>query len=308
MRIPAVGRRWLRVWETIPANGQGALWMLLGGLCFSVMGIGIKFLGEGMDSFQIGFLRAVFGLLVILPFAFRHGVAPLKTKVFKLHFLRALVGVTGMLCIFFAITHLPLADAVALTFTRPLFLIVLAVFLLGEKVRWRRWSATAVGFLGVLVMVQSHAEIEFAAFVALFGALMVALVSVFLKKLSATERPATMMFYFGVMASLFSFFPALIVWVPPTWEDIAVLIVLACFGSGANFCAIRAFSIGEATAVAPFDYMRLIFSGILGFLIFAEIPDIWMVMGACIIVASSLYIVRREAGLGKSKRPQPPDT
>lgn len=83
---------------------------------FSVMGIGIKFLGEGMDSFQIGFLRAVFGLLVILPFAFRHGIAPLKTKVLKLHILRALVGVTGMLCIFYAITHLPLADAVALTF------------------------------------------------------------------------------------------------------------------------------------------------------------------------------------------------
>jgi drug/metabolite transporter (DMT)-like permease len=289
------------IFTRIPANGQGALWMLLGGFFFSCMGVGIKFLGEEMDSFQIAFLRALFGFIVILPFALRRGIPGLKTQVLRLHIARGVVGILGMLSIFYAITHLPLADAVALTFTRPLFLILLAVLFLGEIIRWRRWTATAVGFIGVLVMVQSQGQLEFASFVALFGALMVAMVSVFLKKLSVTEAPTTMMFYFGFIASIISAIPAMFVWMQPSFEDLAILALLACFGSGANFCAIRAFSVGEATAVAPFDYTRLIFSGMLGFLIFTEVPTLAMLIGACIIVASSLYIVRREAGLGKKK-------
>ncbi|MFC4272365.1 EamA family transporter [Sneathiella chungangensis] len=295
------GVSWRGFLSRIPANGQGALWMLLGGFCFSCMGLGIKFLGAEMDSFQIAFLRALFGFFVILPFALRRGISGLRTRVLKLHLARGVVGILGMLSIFYAITHLPLADAVALTFTRPLFLILLAVLLLGEKIRWRRWTATAVGFLGVLIMVQSQAQFEFASLVALFGALMVALVSVFLKKLSVTEAPTTMMFYFGLIASVVSAFPAALVWVPPSLEDLLLIALLACFGSGANFCAIRAFSVGEATAVAPFDYTRLIFSGLLGFIVFSEVPTLAMVIGAGIIVISSLYIVRREAGLGRKK-------
>ncbi|TNE35302.1 MAG: DMT family transporter [Alphaproteobacteria bacterium] len=298
--VPSKGG-WLSIWNNVPPNGQGALWMLAGGWYFSCMSMGIKFLGEGMDSFQIAFLRTFFGFLVILPFALRHGFAPLKTKVIGLHLMRATVGISGMLSIFYAITHLPLADAVALTFTRPLFLILLAVVLLGEKIRWRRWTATAVGFLGVLVMVNAEGQFELASAVALFGALMLALVSVFLKKLSATEKPITMMFYMSFFATIVSAIPASFVWITPSPGDIAVLVALACFGSGANFCTIRAFAVGEATAVSPFDYARLVFSGILGYFVFSEIPDAPMLLGAGIIVASSLYIVRREAGLGKNK-------
>ncbi|MBL4906053.1 MAG: DMT family transporter [Sneathiella sp.] len=292
---------WLNLWESIPDNGKGMLWTLAAGFLFSCMTLGIKYLGQEMDSFQIGFIRAFFGLIAILPFALRRGFAPLRTKVFKMHLARSCVGITGMLCIFYAITHMPLADAVALTFTRPLFLILLAVVFLGEIVRWRRWLATLVGFVGVVIMVQANAEVGLASGVALFGALMVALVSVFLKKLSRTEAPTTIMFYFGVIGSLISFVPASLVWITPTWEQLAILAVAASFGSGANFCIIRAFSVAEATAVAPFDYTRLIFSGILGFILFSEIPSGWMIVGAGIIVASSLYIVLREAGLNKTE-------
>ncbi|MFT6557822.1 DMT family transporter [Sneathiella sp.] len=294
--------RWLGIWETIPANAQGALWMLLGGFCFSIMSLVIKYLGQELDSFQLGFIRAVFGVIVVLPFVFKRGIGSLRTKVFKLHFFRAVVGISGMLSIFYAVTHLPLADAVALTFTRPLFLILLAVLFLGEIIRWRRWLATGVGFLGVLVMVQADGEFSHASFVALFGAFMVALVSVFLKKLSRTEDPITMMFYFGVIGASIAFIPALFVWQTPTWQQLAILGGGALFGSGANYCAIRAFSVAEATAVAPFDYMRLVFSGLFGFLVFSEIPTLWMLTGASIIVASSLYIVRREAGLKKAQK------
>lgn len=307
--ISAVRARWLSFWETIPDNGKGIFWTLASGFLFSWMSLGIKYLGQDMDSFQIGFLRAFFGLVVILPFALRHGFGPLRTNVFKMHLGRACVGITGMLCIFYAITHMPLADAVALTFTRPLFLILLAVIFLGEAVRWRRSVATMVGFAGVVIMVQANADVGIAAAVALFGAFMVAVVSVFLKKLSKTEAPTTIMFYFGVIGSLIAFIPASQVWIAPTWEQLAILAIAATVGSGANFCMIRAFSIAEATVVAPFDYTRLIFSGILAFFLFAEIPSFWMVVGACIIVTSSLYIILREADLRKAKTvKEPKDT
>lgn len=298
----AAVERWLIFWAEIPDNGKGVLWTLAGGFLFSCMSLGVKYLGQEMDSFQIGFLRALFGLIAILPFALRRGIAPLRTKVFSMHLGRSCVGITGMLCIFYAITHMPLADAVALTFTRPLFLILLAVLFLGEAIRWRRWLATFVGFLGVVIMVQANADIGMASAVALFGALMVAIVSVFLKKLSRTEAPTTIMVYFGVIGSLLAFIPASMVWVTPSLEQLTILAVAASVGSGANFCIIRAFSVAEATVVAPFDYTRLIFSGILGFILFAEIPSLWMVLGASIIVASSLYIVLREAGLKKSEK------
>jgi len=298
----------MRAFGRLPPNVQGAIWMLFGAVLFSIMSLFIKTLGEEMDSFQIAFMRAFLGLIAILPFALRRGVGALKTKVPFLHIARSVVGVTGMMCIFYSITQLPLADAVALSFTRPLFLILLAVLFLGEVVRWRRWSATAVGFIGVLVMVQSSGDLELASFVALFGALMVACVSVFLKKLSVTESPPTIMFYFGVIASIVSFIPAYFVWRTPTVDELIILGLLAAIGSGGNFCMIRALAIGEATAVTPFDYTRLIFSGILGFLFFAEVPNIWMVVGAGIIVASSLYIIQREAGLGKKDRHDVPDS
>ncbi len=299
-------QKWNSLWESMPGNAKGALWMLLGGFLFSCMSLGIKYLGQELDSFQIGFLRAFFGLLAVMPFVLKRGIGNLRTRVFKLHLIRSIVGITGMLSIFYAITHMPLADAVALTFTRPLFLIVLAVLFLGEIVRWRRWAATFVGFLGVLIMVQANTEVGLASAVALFGALMVALVSVFLKKLSRTEAPTTIMFYFGVIGSCIAFIPATQVWVTPTWEQLGILAVAATVGSGANFCIIRALSVAEATAVTPFDYMRLVFSGILGFLIFGEVPTAWMLLGAAIIVSSSLYIVHREAGLKKESKPPVP--
>lgn len=298
----------MRAFGRLAPNVQGAIWMLIGAVLFSGMSLGIKTLGEEMDSFQIAFLRAFLGLLAILPFALRRGFSSLKTKVPFLHLVRSIVGVTAMMCIFYSITKLPLADAVALSFTRPLFLILLAVLFLGEAVRWRRWSATGVGFLGVLVMVQSQPEFEIASFVALFGALMVAGVSVFIKKLSVTESAPTMMFYFGVIASIISFIPAYFVWRMPTVDEMIILVLIATIGSCANFCMIRSLSIGEVTAVTPFDYTRLIFSGILGFLFFSEVPDVWMVLGAGIIVASSLYIIQREAGLGKKDRHGAPDS
>jgi len=282
-------------WDEVPNNVKGACWMLLGSVFFSVMSVGVKYVGQGLDSFEIGFLRAFLGLLAIIPFVLYRGIGTLRTRVFKMHFLRSCIGITAMLSTFYTITHMPLADATALTFTRPLFLIVLAFLFLGEVIRWRRGMATMVGFVGVVIMVQANAEVGFATGVGLFAAFMVASVSVLIKKLTKTEHPTTIMFYFGVIGSLIAIIPASMVWITPTWEQLAVLTGTAIVGTGGNFCMIKAFGIGEATAVSPFDYTRLIFAGILAYFFFNEVPTLGMVIGAVIIVGSSIYIMQREA-------------
>ncbi len=289
-------------WRRLPANIRGALWVVAAGALFSVMAAVVKILGNRLDSFQIAFFRALFGLAAVLPFVWQEGLPRLRTRRPGMHLLRGVMGVSAMLCGFYAITHLPLADAVSLSFTRPLFLVPLAVLFLGERVRARRWAATAVGFLGVVVMLRPTGAIEPAAFVALAGALLVAGVSVLLKKLAATETPATILFYFGVISSTVALGPALYVWIAPTLGELLLLMLVGALAAAAQSFMIRAFAVAEATAVAPFDYVRILYAGLIGYALFAEVPDRWTVLGATIVAASTLYIARREAWLARRRR------
>ena len=212
-----------------------------------------------------------------------------------------MIGYTAMVLGFYAVTHLPLADATALSFTRPLFMIVLAVLFLGEQVRWRRWSATGVGFIGVLVMARpGEAGLDIASLSAIAGTLFVAGVGVMLKRLSTTERPETIIFYFTVISSILALGPALYVWRTPTAPEVLGLIAIGALGSLGQYLTIRSYRIAEATAVDPVDYARLLIATFFGFLLFRELPDIWTVVGALIIIASTLYITRREARLRRT--------
>jgi drug/metabolite transporter (DMT)-like permease len=297
--MTAALRAW---WIELPGNLRGALWLLMATTFFSVMGALVKALGDDFDSPQMVFFRCSFGLLVLLPFVIRQGGPRVYvTRRFGMHLLRSLFGLTAMTCMFFSITRLPFADAVALTFTKPLFMIVLAVLFLGETVRWRRWTATAVGFGGVLIMLRPGAgTFEPASLVALLGACFIAGVMVVIKKMSPTERPVTILAYFGTLSTLASLGPALWVWRAPDAAQLVLLLGIGAAGTLGQFLIIRAYAVAEATAVAPFDYARLLFAGLIGFAVFDEVPDAWTLTGAAVIVASTLYIARREA-----RRPDP---
>jgi drug/metabolite transporter (DMT)-like permease len=177
---------------------------------------------------------------------------------------------------------------------------VLAAVVLHEVVRWRRWSATAFGFLGVLVMFRpGHGVLEIAAFAALFGALCVATVRLLIKRLAATEGSLTMLVYLGLISTTVTAVPAAFVWQNPTLVEIALLVLLGCVSSATQIFMIRGYSIGEASALAPFEYARLPFAAFYGFLLFAEIPDLYTMAGALMIVGATLYIARREHVLSK---------
>ncbi len=282
-------------------NVEGALWMIGAALSFALQAVAVKTLTPRLDPVEVVFFRCAFGFVVTLPFALHPGIGGLRTRRLRLHVARGLIGALNMFAVFYALSHMLLAEATAISFSSPLFMIVLAVLFLGEPVHWRRWTATAVGFLGVLVVLRPGTEaFQPAALVALAGALMVATVGVLIKKLAATERPATILFYFGLVATLASAGPAALVWRTPSGEDWPLLAFVAVLGVLAQVCVIRAYRAGEATAVTPFAYAQLLFAGVFGFALFGEVPDAVAVAGAAIIVASTLYIVRREARLRRA--------
>ena len=282
-------------------NLEGALWMVAAGVVFSAQNAIVKLLGMRLDPFEIAFFRCVFGLLVVLPFVFRGGTALFMTGRPGLHVVRALVGLSGMFCGMYAITRLPLADATAISFAKPLFAVLLAATFLGETVGWRRWSATAAGFVGVVVIVRPGSEMfDVAHVAALLGAFLIADVIVMVKKLQGSEQNATIMAYFGIVTSIASFVPAMLVWQTPTWNELALLAGIGVSASTGQWMALKAYRAAEASAVVPFDYMRLVFAILYGWLFFAEIPDRWTLAGSAILIGATLYIAYREIHLGKA--------
>jgi drug/metabolite transporter (DMT)-like permease len=311
-RSPAA-QSWQRFWQGLPANMRGALWLILACLFIATMGALVKTLGEHLDSFELAFFRAAFGLVSVLPFACRAGLGVLRTHRLGLHVARGTAGSIGMMCMFYALTHLTLAEATAITFTSPLFLTVLAAVVLHETVRRRRWSATAVGFFGVLVMLRpGDGVLEAAALVALLGALGIAVVRLLIKQLSRTEAPLTMIVYLGLIGTVVSAIPAILVWRTPTLWELCLLLLLGGVSNLSQVCMIRGYKIGEASALAPFEYARLPFAALWGYFLFAELPDLYTLLGASIIVGSTLYIVRREQQLSRAAKaasaPAPPDS
>ncbi len=306
MTVTAAFERLSRGWAALPANAQGALWVLLASAGFSAMATLVKVLGQTLDSFQIAFFRCIVGLIVLLPLMLRAGPAILHTSRPLLHLGRAVAGMTAMFCGFYAFTHLPLATATAITFTKPLFMIVIAVLFLGEVVRWRRWSATIVGFCGVLIMLRPGAgTLDPAMLVSLVQALAIAVAVAVVKSFPRSESTFTILFYFAILSTLISLGPALVVWRDPTWTELGIAAAMGMLGVSSQAAVVRGYRIGEATAVAPFDYSRLLFAAIFGYVLFFEVPDIWTVAGAGVIIASTVYIARRESRLGASPKAGP---
>ncbi len=291
-------------WEALPLSVRAVLLMVTGCLLFSIMGALVKLLGQRLDSFQIAFFRCFFGFIAFLPFVLlKKGRRAFRTTHFYGHFLRAAIGVAAIIAGFYATTRLPLTDSTAISFTAPLFMILTAIFLLGEKVRWRRGLATVAGFIGVLVMVRPDSgTLDVAAMVGLFAAFLAALSTTLIKRLSTTEAALTILVYFGLFSSILTAIPAYFVWHPLTGDDFAQLALVGALGAVGQFCQVRAYAAGELMAVAPIDYSRLVFAGIMGFLLFAELPDRYTLVGAAIIVGSTLYIAYRETYLSRTHR------
>ncbi len=287
----------------IPAPVQGALYMTGAALCFSVMNALVRLTTQELDPMQVAFLRNFFALAFMLPWLARVGMKGLRTERLKLHLLRGVFALLTMVCWFSAIALLPLGEAVALNFTLPLFATAGAALFLGEVVRARRWSATAIGFLGALIILRpGFVELAPAQALPIVAAVFMAISTLIVKSLSRTERPAAIVLYMTLFLTPLSLVPALFVWQWPSWEVLAYSVALGGIGALSHLLLTVAFSKADASAVIPFDYARLPFVAVIAFFLFGEVPDLWTWVGAGVIAASAIYIARREAQVAATLR------
>ena len=281
-------------WEGLPGNARGSIWLLSGGLFATVMVTGIKFAGQRLPVLEILFLRQMFLFLMLTPILTKEFPGAFRTKRLKLHLARCAVSIVAMVTGFTAIVHLPLAEATAISFSRALFATLLAVLVLKELVGIRRWGATIIGFIGVLIIIQPSSDgINTYALLAIFSAALVSCNLIMTKKLTTTESPTTIMAYHAGILTLAYAGPCWWLWIEPTWIEIFLIIGVAGLMSAVQYCIIRGYRDAEASAAQPLEYVRLLYAAAIGFLIFAEVPTTWTWIGASLIIASSLYTVKR---------------
>ncbi|MEE8332730.1 MAG: DMT family transporter [Alphaproteobacteria bacterium] len=286
-------------WARLPGNLRGVLWITMGTLAFALNDVFIKLTGKTFHPFELAVFRYGIGVVLLSPVFLHMGVAGLKTKRFGLHMARLVMACLAQLGVFVAVINLHLADATAIAFSRPLFTTVIAVIVLHEIVHWRRWTATCIGFAGVLVMVRpGHDGVDLIALIAVASALTFAVANILIRMLSRTEPPNRILFYYHVGGTLVFAVPAMFVWVTPVGMEWAMLLMIGVMTTIGMIGFVRAFSVGEANAVGPLEYARLIYAALLGFFMFGEVPDIWTMAGAALIVVSTLYIARVEARRG----------
>jgi drug/metabolite transporter (DMT)-like permease len=283
-------------------NLRGARWMVLSSFCFALSYATSKYLSASLPTLEIAFFRCLFGLTVIVPFFVRQGFGVYRTRHPGAHLIRIGCASASLILSYDGLGHLPLATAISLMFTRPLFMIVIALVFLGEVVRWRRGLATAIGFCGVLVVLGPHGmDSLVAASASLAGAAFTAGALAVVRRQAAVDSPATIMVWFATGSALATAIPAMLVWqIPGSLATWALLAFMGIIGTVGQFLMIQAFIHGEATVMNPIDYSQILFSVLIGYVVFNEMPGASLWLGAGIIVASTLYILLRESRLKKA--------
>jgi len=288
-------------WQEMSPNARGAVLLSCGSLTLVIMATLVKQLGHRISSFEIFFFRSAIGFLFILPFFWRDPLEPLRTRRPLMHLLRGSTGAIGNFCFFWTITHMLLADAMALQFSRPLFMIPLAIFFLAEKPGWRRVLVSIVGFGGIMLYAKpSTSGLDPNVMIGALGALAGGFVVIWIKRLSATEPTRVIMFYYAFWNAVIALPPALWFWVTPTWTEFALLAGVAFLGIAGQGLITHGFTMGEASALVPLDYFRIVYSALIGYLIFNELPDGWSFLGMSVIVSASLYLVLTDEKRRKS--------
>lgn len=272
--------------------------MMLGCIaCLSVMEAGAKYLTQTQPYEMVVWGRYVFHFAFTIPIFMTPGTFRLlQTRRPAMHFLRSMCLVCGTVATIGALSLLPLAEATALVFSAPLIVTLISPWILGEAVGWRRRLAIAFGFVGVLIILRPGTGFfQLAALLPLIASLCYACYQVSTRLLSFTDHPLTLFFYTSLVGAIISSVVVPFVWSPMTTEEWAILVGVGFSGFTAQYMLIKAFQLAEASTVSPFIYVQLLFAISFGWWIFDELPDIWVLVGATVVVASGLYIWWRES-------------
>jgi drug/metabolite transporter (DMT)-like permease len=272
---------------------RGALLMLASGLLFSAMGALVKHLSVQLPNEMVVFFRSAMGLLALLPWVLHRGISQLKTKNLRGHLGRGLAGVTAMYCYFYAIAHLPLAEAVLLNYSTPLFIPFIAALWLGEQVSMRLWAAIGVGFVGiVLILKPGLGMFTPVSLIGLASGMFGALAMVSIRRLSKTEPTLRIVFYFSAVCTAVSAVPLLWRWQTPDPALWTLLILMGVLASLAQLLLTRAYSHAPAAQVGPFTYSTVVFAAAVGWIFWGEIPDLLSFGGTALVCLAGIMTIR----------------
>jgi len=283
-------------------NQLGGICMILSVLFFSLMDVLIKITNE-YDVGQVMFSRAIFGLIPIFFLIPKNRIKNFyKTKNKLLHFYRSFVGAVAMYAIFVGLRNLQLSEVTSLAFSGPIWVVIFSILFLGEKIRAKRWIAVALGFVGVLIISKPGFDnLNFYYIYPVIFTLGFAGVSIFIRKLTLAGEPVYLIaFYFSLCSAIFGLFTLPFGgWSIPSSYDLVLLILIGLLGSIANLLLTKSYQLAEVSLTTPLKYLSLVFAIIFGFYFFNEIPTIYTLAGASLIVISSAIIFVREHQLKK---------
>jgi drug/metabolite transporter (DMT)-like permease len=286
--------------NNLPAPLMAISFMIISGLFFVVMHSAVKYLSKEVHIFEIAFFRCALVIFVLAPIIFQQGRSIFKTKQPKMQLLRITTNSVAMLCFFYGISTTPLAQLTTLGFTVPIFATILAVTFMKEKIRLKRTAALIIGFIGTIIVMRPDISIELGALLIIFSSFLWSICLIFIKKLTQTDSAVTISLYFGI-----GMIPATFTLAFPVMEIIdlrqfIILLFIAITGTLAQTIMNYALKKGELALLLPFDFLRLIWSVLIGYALFAEEPTFTLWIGGFLIISSTSYIAWREAKLKNS--------
>jgi drug/metabolite transporter (DMT)-like permease len=295
---------------------RGVLYLCAALFIFSFQDVMVKLLSDRYPAHQIVFVRAIIALpLMFMIVHFESGLGTLATRHPFMHALRSFIGFGAFFFYYLALSTMPLTAVVAIWFTSPLFITALAVPILGEKVGWRRWSGILFGFAGAMVIVQPGTEtFQPAALMPVLAAFCYSVSAVMGRKMGITESGSVMAFYMmitffymgGLVGLILAHLPPvegatgtlkflLLPWTMPTGIELAMLMMIGVISAVGFWLIATAYRIGHSPTVAPFEYTAMLWATILSFLLWGELPKSTTIIGTLMIIASGIYVLRREA-------------
>ncbi len=294
---------WARRWSVLrrrarrwPPAVRGLLWSATAGLLFTVLNAIMRELSLQLAPFQTQFLRYLAGLAVMTPLLLRAGLGSYRPRTVGGQFLRGGVHTAGLCLWFIALPHIGLADTTAIGFTTPIFIMIGAVLVFKETMRWERWLAALIGMGGVLIVVgpQLTGAGGWYTLVMLASAPVFAASFLITKGLTRYERPEVIVVWQAITVTLCSLPLALPGWTWPTAPQWLLFVACGVLGSTAHYCLTRSFSVADISATQSAKFLELVWATALGWLVFSDVPSRWTLLGGAVICASTLWIARRE--------------
>lgn len=284
----------------------GVLLKVISTVAFTAMATLIKYVSDRYPAGEVAFFRSAFALIPVLIWVgYKQQIpAVFITPRIGGHLLRSIAGATSMFFGFSALARLPLSDATAIGYASPLMTVILAVVLLGEKIRIYRWTAVVIGLLGVLVILSGYVgqsgpdRSTIGAVFSILAAFFGALAATQTRRLTWVESPGTIVVYFSLFTALFMLATSPFGWVAPRWEDAPMLVGCGVFGGIGQVLLTQSYRHGEASLIAPFEYVSMVWAILVGYFLFSNVPSSTMLVGSAIVIGSGLFVIYREHRLG----------